>query len=126
MKLTWRSSLLAVALLSALALTACSNWDRTTYQTLAASKAVVDQASADYVAGHIPQTAQARQAIDAARQVQTAAVEAFKTYEMAKLAGKQATGLEQKRQQVIAILDQLPQVLDPVQKLIATAHGSGG
>ncbi len=81
--------LLALALLAgaALSLAACNSWDKQTYQALAASKAVIDKAAADYNAGTLPQTAAVRSLIARARTAQTAAVEAFQAYAAAKLVG---------------------------------------
>lgn len=72
--------LLLLVLLSLSALLACTNWERQTYQTLRASKSVIDTAATDYNAGAIVQTSTNKEAIEKARQVQSAAVVAFRDY----------------------------------------------
>ncbi|HEX4604308.1 MAG TPA: hypothetical protein VH724_09965 [Candidatus Angelobacter sp.] len=89
-----------------------SSWERSTYGALAASKALIDCAVAGYnhfdadirqaCAGdpadqafdpqqfYLPQTRDAQQAVEKARQIQVAAVEAFAAYAVAKI-GKDKT-----------------------------------
>lgn len=99
-----------LATVSALALCAfaCSNWDQQTYQALAASKAAIDQAAADYNAGRIAQTPAAAAAITDARNAQSAAVKAFQVYAAAKVAAEPAATIEARQQAVMAALTLVP------------------
>jgi hypothetical protein len=83
----------------------CNSFERTTYQTLATSKAVIDQAQADYEARTIPHTQPVYVAITTAKQAQTTAVDAFLTYEQVK----QAKGDTDAQQQIVVVaLGRLP------------------
>jgi len=95
---------------------ACTNWEHQTYASLSASKAVIDEAGAQYNAGKIPQTKAVKAAIEHARQVQTTAVHAFEAYAVAKVAGQPAATLEQRRQEVIAATAAVAQVVADIQK----------
>lgn len=83
-----RRSKATIALLPVLLLVACTNWERTTYQTLATSKAVIDSAAQQYNSGAIPQTKTNHDIIQKAQHSQDIAVDAFKVYLFAK-AGSQ-------------------------------------
>jgi hypothetical protein len=74
--------ILVVSLL--LLVAGCSNWERQTFQTLSASKAVLDQAQADYTTRTIPQTHCAEAIINDGKAAQTAAVDAMVVYEQLK------------------------------------------
>jgi len=137
-----------VALLPMIAGTAgCYNsWERSTYATLAVGKSVIDCAVAGYnhfdadirhacaanpedpafdpANFYLPQTREAQQAIEKARQVQTACVEAFAGYAVAKVAGDKSASVAEKQAQAISYLAQLPVLLDAVRKL-AGKPGSG-
>ena len=113
-----------------------SSWERSTYATLAAGKAVIDCAVAGYNhfdpdirtacaadAGdpafnpadmYLPQTREAQQAIEKARQVQTACVEAFAAYAVAKVAKDGSATLAQKQAAVATYLAQLPALIEAV------------
>jgi hypothetical protein len=73
-----------VSLFLAISMTACSSWERTTFQTLSASKAVLDTAQADYTSRTIPQTHCAYDIINDGKAAQTAAVDAMVVYEQLK------------------------------------------
>lgn len=79
--------LLFIAMLGA-SLTGCSSFERNTFNSLAASKAVIDQAQADYTAKTIPQTQCDYALINDAKAAQTVAVNAMLVYETDKAAGK--------------------------------------
>jgi hypothetical protein len=121
-------------------LTGCvSSWDQSTYASLAASKALIDCAVAGYNhfdtdirtacaadpqnaafdthAFYIPQTSDAQQAVEKARQIQIAAVEAFAAYAVAKVAKDSAATLQEKQAAVIAYLEQLPALVNAVRAL---------
>jgi hypothetical protein len=74
-----------ILVLSLLLLVAgCSTWERSTFQTLSASKAVLDQAQADYTSRTIPRTHCAEAFINDGKAAQTAAVDGMVTYEQLK------------------------------------------
>jgi hypothetical protein len=117
-----------------------SSWDRTTYASLAASKALIDCAVAGYnhfdadirhaCAGdpqdtafdprvfYVPQTREAQQAVEKARQIQVAAVEAFAAYAVAKVGKDPAATLQEKQAAVIGYLVQLPTLVNAVRGLM--------
>jgi len=122
-------------------LTGCvSSWDRSTYASLAASKALIDCAVAGYnhfdadirhacasdpedpafdpQQFYLPQTHDAQQAVEKARQIQVAAVEAFAAYAVAKVAKDKTATLQEKQAAVIAYLEQLPTLLNTVRGLM--------
>ena len=78
--------LVASVLLGALGLTGCNDFERKTFQTLSASKALIDQAQIDYETGTLPHTQASYEAINKAKEAQLVAVRAFQQYEAAKLA----------------------------------------
>lgn len=85
----------------------CNDFERSTYNSLAASKAVIDQAAADYNAGTIARSSANHDAIERARNVHDAAVQAFHAYKVVKDAGADKAGLQRARDQVQAALNQL-------------------
>src|SRR6185312_2714598 len=129
--------------------TGCYNsWERSTYATLAAGKAVIDCAVAGYnqfdadirhacsanpddpsfvpANFYLPQTRGAQQAIEKARQVQTACVEAFAGYAVAKVAKDGSASVAQKQAAVATYLAQLPALLDAVRSLLPQAKKAAG
>jgi len=131
---------------SALLAGCVSSWDRTTYASLAASKALIDCAVAGYnhfdadirhacaadsqdatqdatfdpQTFYLPQTRDAQQAVEKARQVQVAAVNAFAAYAVAKLAKDKSATLQEKQAAVVALLEQFPALLNAVRGLMGT------
>lgn len=117
-----------------------SSWDRSTYASLAASKALIDCAVAGYNhfdadirhacaadpqdpafdprKFYLPQTRDAQQAVEKARQIQVAAVEAFAAYAVAKVGKDPAATLQEKQAAVIAYLAQFPTLLNAVRGLM--------
>jgi hypothetical protein len=83
MKLARLSIFLALPLL----LCGCSTFERDTFNSLAASKAVIDQAQADYTSGTIKQTSCTYTVINDAKAAQTLAVNGMVIYETEKAAG---------------------------------------
>lgn len=65
-------------------LSACNTWERTTFQTLSASKATIDAAQAQYEAKAIVQNGCTYSVINDGKAAQTAAVDAMVTYEQFK------------------------------------------
>ena len=143
------SSVLAFCALipSCILLNGCvSTWDRTTYASLATSKALIDCAVAGYnhfdadirhaCAGdpedaafdpktfYLPQTRDAQQAVEKARQVQVAAVEAFAAYAVAKVAKDNTATLQVKQAAVIGYLEQFPALLNAVRGLMGKSAAS--
>lgn len=116
------SALLITVAGLALCAFACSNWDQQTYQTLSASKAVIDQAAADYNAGKIAQTAAARDAITKARQAQTAAVDSFEVYAAAKVAAAPNQTISAREQAVIAAVALLPPAIAALRAAMKPIH----
>ena len=138
--------MLAIAVPLTLLTSGCGDpWERTTYATLAAGKAVIDCAVAGYnhfdadirhacaadpndpafdpSRFYIAQTREAQQAIEKARQVQIACVQAFEGYAVAKV-GKDATvSLPAKQAAVGEYLAQLPALLNAVRALIGATSG---
>jgi hypothetical protein len=136
------------ALLPASALlTGCVNsWEQTTYASLAASKALIDCAVAGYnhldndirtacaadsqdaafdpQMFYLPQTHDAQQAVEKARQAQVAAVEAFAAYAVARVGKDPAATLEQKQAAVISYLQQLPVLVNAVRALMGMSTAS--
>ena len=134
--------LACVAVGSMSLLTGCFNsWERDTYASLAASKTVIDCAVAGYnhfdadirhacaanpddpafepATFYLPQTQETQQAIEKARQVQVAAVEAFEAYAVAKLAKDKTAPLVERQTAVAGYLRQLPALLNAVRALMA-------
>jgi hypothetical protein len=125
---------------SALLAGCVSSWDRTTYASLAASKALIDCAVAGYnhfdadirhacaadpqdtafdpQTFYLPQTRDAQQAVEKARQVQVAAVDAFAAYAVAKVAKDKSTMLQEKQAAVVGLLEQFPALLNAVRGLM--------
>ncbi|HEV7673079.1 MAG TPA: hypothetical protein VGQ12_00975 [Candidatus Angelobacter sp.] len=121
-----------------------SSWDRTTYASLAASKALIDCAVAGYnhfdadirhACGadsqnatqdvafdpqtfYLPQTREAQQAVDKARQAQVTAVDAFAAYAVAKVAKDKSATLQEKQAAVVGLLEQFPALLNAVRGLM--------
>jgi hypothetical protein len=121
-----------------------SSWDQTTYASLAASKALIDCAVAGYnhfdadirhacaadsqdaaqdaafdpQAFYLPQTREAQEAVEKARQVQIAAVDAFSAYAVAKVAKDKSATLQEKQAAVVGLLEQFPALLNSVRGLM--------
>jgi hypothetical protein len=125
---------------SALLAGCVSSWDQSTYESLAASKALIDCAVAGYnhfdadirsscaanpqdaafdpQTFYIPQTGAAQQAVEKARQIQVAAVEAFAAYAVAKVGKSDTATLQAKEAAVITYLNQLPALVSAVRGLM--------
>jgi hypothetical protein len=110
---------LALIVSATAALAACNSWDKQTYQALAASKAVIDQAASEYNAGQVPQTATVRNLIAKARTAQTAAVEAFQAYAAAKLVG--SSDVATKQAAVATLLGDVTALVGQIQDALAHA-----
>ncbi|MBZ5490711.1 MAG: hypothetical protein LAO76_07250 [Acidobacteriia bacterium] len=120
-----------------------SSWDQTTYEPLAASKALIDCAVAGYNhfdadirhvcadsqdgtqdaafdprVFYLPQTREAQQAVEKARQAQIAAVDAFAAYAVAKVAKDKAATVQEKQVAVIGLLEEFPALLNAVRGLM--------
>lgn len=86
--------LMCVAAICLIALAGCNTFERNAFNTLSASKAVIDQAQADYTARTIPQTACSYAVINSAKAAQTVGVNAMLVYEQEKTAGQSLTAQE--------------------------------
>jgi len=96
---------------------ACTSWEQTTYQTLAASKAVIDTAGTQYNAGQLPQTQAVLTLITKARLAQTTAVDAFKQYLFIKAAGATSTNLAAQQAAVTNAVAQVAAVIVDIKAL---------
>lgn len=104
----------------------CTSWERTTFQTLATSQAVIQQAEADYQTGVlIKPTKSSYDAIQAAAAAQHAAVDLMVTYENIKAAGGNLNGVtaDQVQAQVTVLLASLPADINAVKAAYITAKG---
>jgi hypothetical protein len=134
---------LAIAMPATVLTSGCGDtWERTTYATLATGKALIDCAVAEYnhfdadirhacatdpvdpafdpSRFYIAQTREAQQAIEKARQLQIACVEAFEGYAVARVGKDPAMSLSAKQAAVAGYLVQLPALLNAVRTLIGT------
>jgi hypothetical protein len=113
-----------------------NSWEQTTYASLAASKALIDCAVAGYnrfdadirqscsanpqdpafdpTQFYLPQTREAQSAVEKARQIQVAAVEAFAAYATAKVGKDTTASLADKQAAVIAYVQQLPNLVNAI------------
>jgi hypothetical protein len=136
------STLILCVVASAAALfSGCVNsWEQTTYESLAASKALIDCAVAGYnhfdadirhactadpqdpvfdpTQFYLPQTREAQDTVEKARQAQVAAVEAFAAYATAKIGKDKTTPLADKQAAVINYLQQLPTLINAIRALM--------
>ena len=112
---------LLLLLIPALGLSGCTSWERTTFQTLAATKADIDAAQAAYEVSQptgkcpvpsasvcLPHTQAVYEAIGTAKISQTLAVNQMVAYEQLKATGATASSLQVAESQVVAALSQLP------------------
>ena len=105
--------LTSLALLS-MAVIGCTDWDKVAYQTLATSKAVIDQAQSDYNNKAIPQTQANYNIIAKANGSQNKAVNALLLYEEAKAAGGTTASLTALQSDVTTDLALLPALIQDV------------
>lgn len=117
--------MLVLLLVGAAMLSGCSSWERTTFQALSASKAVLDEAQVDYEAGTIPKTQAAFQSITAAKAAQATAVQAMVTYEQLKITLASAPTLQAQEQVVAQALAAIAPLIADVRALIAAVKGTG-
>lgn len=114
---------ITAALVLCLALTACSDFERATFKTLSASKAVIDAGQADYEAHKIPKTACTKALIEDAKVVQDAAVAAMVVYEEEKAA---KTDITAQTAVVVAELGKLPALTAEITALYTNPASCGG
>jgi len=122
MKLFRKTAVLLLSVSSLLA-TGCNGFERTTFQTLAASQPVIDQAQADYEARKIPKTQCAFAIINDAKAVQTSAVNGMIVYEQLKATDKDLTA---QTAQVASIIVTLPPLVVKVKSLYTNPAACGG
>ena len=100
---------------------ACSSWERTTFQSLSASKAVIDQAAIDYNTGAIPKSSTNQALITQARNAQTTAVDSMVAYEGIKTsAASNTSGLSAQQATVDAALAAIVPLVAQIKALYAT------
>lgn len=92
----------------------CSNFERNTFKTLSASKAVIDQAQADYEARVFPKNACSYAILNDAKQTQGHAVSAMVLYEQEKVVKGDLTA---QTAIVVAELGKLPALIGEVKSL---------
>jgi len=110
--------LFALAVMPALALSGCTNWERATFQTLSASQATINQAQADYEAGTaIPHNKTAYTAITAAKLAHDTAVNHMVVYEQLKATGASASALAEAENQTTAAVAELPELITQIKAL---------
>ncbi len=115
----WLSIALLLAICAiAVNFSACSSWEKQTYQLLAGYQGAINQAVADYQSGRIAQTPANYQLINRARDLDVAAVQAFETYAELKVAAQGASKIDAARQVVTTALDALPPVIADIERLI--------
>jgi hypothetical protein len=91
-----RLAVLSVAAALAFAAVGCDSFERTAFQTLSASKAVIDAAQSDYEpapvgTGKLPHSKCVYDIINDAKAAQTAGVDALQTYDVAVNAKQDTT-----------------------------------
>lgn len=115
---------ITAALTLCLCLAGCTSFERSTFQTLSASKAVLDQAQTDYEAGTpIPHNQCAYALINDGKAAQTVAVDAMLVYEGEKAAGKDLTS---QTTVITADLLSLAPIVVKVQSLIVNPASCAG
>jgi hypothetical protein len=113
-----RIAIAAVLALVAVGMVGCANWERTTFQTLSTSQAVINQAQADYTTGTaIPRSTAAYNAINTAKTAQNTAVNLMVTYEEIKAAGGTTASLTAAQNDVTIALTNLPTIIANVKAL---------
>lgn len=112
--------LMVLAFLLVPFLAGCTNWEKAAYQSLAASKAAIDQAQADYESGKLPHSVPVYDAVNKAKAAQTFAVDALVTYEQMKATGASAGALATAQADVETALASLPTILADVKALYTT------
>ncbi len=125
-----RMAIITAGCLLALCMTACTNWERSVYQTLSASQAVINQAQIDYEVSAttgtcpaiattpcLPHTKAVYDTINTAKNTQTTTVNSFLTYEEAKAAGGTAANLTALQADVTVALNNLPTIIANVKAL---------
>ena len=99
------------AVLALVVLVGCSSWERTTFQSLATSQALINKAQTDYEVGTvIPHSAVAYKAINEAKAAQVAAVNLMVTYEEIKAAGGTQASLTAAQNDVTIALANFPTI----------------
>ena len=110
----------------------CTTWEQTTYKTLAASDAVINQAQADYEASAatpcatgavncLPHSAAVYNVVTKAKQIQVTAVNSMITYEEAKAVGGTTANLNGLEADVDVAIQQLPTLITDIQALYGKA-----
>ena len=114
-----------VLLLAILALSCvgCNDFERTAFQTLSSSRAVIDLGQADYESGKLPHNQCAYALINDAKAAQTTAVNAMVVYEEAKATKKDLTS---QTALVSSTIASLPPLVVKIKTLYTNPASCGG
>ena len=125
-----RIAICTAGILLAFCLTACTNWERSVYQTLSASQSVINQAQTYYEVSAatgmcpatistpcLPHTKAVYNTINNAKNVQTTDVNLMVAYEEAKAAGGTQASLTAAQTDVTIALANLPTIIADVKAL---------
>jgi len=103
--------------------TGCNDFERTAFQTLSSSRAVIDQAQADYESRKLPHNQCAYALINNAKAVQTTAVNAMVVYEEEKATSKDLTS---QTALVASTIASLPPLVVKIKTLYTNPASCGG
>lgn len=92
----------------------CTSWERSTFQTLSAAKAVINQGKADYISGAIPVNKCSQAILNQATAADTLAVQGFDVYEQEKKAASSKTALAAQQAVVQGLLTDLAPLISDV------------
>lgn len=117
------AAVVTLAAASLLSLAGCTDWERTTYETLAISQSIIDTAQDEYTVGTIPQTTCANTIINGAKNVQSLAVHEFAHYKQLKDA---KADTEASTALISQYILELPELVTQVKTLTADPTASCG
>ena len=103
--------------------TGCNDFERTAFQTLSSSRAVIDQAQVDYESRKLPHNQCAYALINDAKAVQTTAVNAMVVYEEEKATNKDLTS---QTALVTSTIASLPPLVVKIKTLYTNPASCGG
>jgi predicted negative regulator of RcsB-dependent stress response len=106
----------------AVSLASCTDWERNTFQTLSASKAVIEQAGDDYNNKKIQQTKEVYAILLKAGAIHNTANQAFLSYKKIKDAGANSTQLNAAIAEVNAAIQQLPGIIAKIKAIQAAGN----
>jgi len=125
-----RIAILTIVMLGACCAVGCSSFERSTFQTLSSSQAVINQAQVDYEAGCpaangacLPHSAAVYKAVNTAKAAQTVAVHAFMGYEAIKANNTAGSALAIAQADVVTALTNIAPDIAAVKGLYTAAGG---